>query len=308
VMNRRRNCESMKKLEDINKLAQKYRVRDKNNYWIFRAERIEQNLKSSIEEAFELYGVEKPDDKRKYEREIIRSFQRKASLYLEHEPDKDDIFEWLALLRHWGGAARITDWTYSFYVAVYFALAENGKGRIWALNAVHANKPEVIIEKIKKDGDSSRLTELRQKCKKKADLLGIRAQGDKLEDLALACYCLSKDVKPVRFVYAVNPFRMNRRLTIQQGLFLMPGDITHSFVDNMDGNLDGRIVRTDILKEIAVEPTQDNRNNMLKLLKDMNISQEVLFPDLGGFARSLKERFAYPEVFAYERKHSIDGS
>jgi hypothetical protein len=301
-------AERIEKVEDIAELGRKYGVRDDGTYWIFRAERTEQDLKSSLEEAFELYGVSKRDDKRKYEIEIVRAFQRKASLYLEHEPDKDDVLEWLALLRHWGGAARITDWTYSFYIAVYFALAENSKGRIWAFNAAHANKTEVIMKKIETHGDGDRVNKLTGEFEKKADVLGILREGDKLNDLAICCYCLSRDVKPVRFVYAVNPFRMNKRLTIQQGLFLMPGDITCSFSQNIDGNLDGDIMKNDILKEIVVAPAQDSGNNMLKELKYMNISQEVLFPDLGGFARSLKERLAYPEVFAHDRKPTIDGS
>ena len=38
---------------------------------------------------------------------------------------------------------------------------------------------------------------------------------------------------PKRLVCAVNPWRLNEMLTIQQGLFPFPGDIRRSFMDNI---------------------------------------------------------------------------
>ena len=39
---------------------------------------------------------------------------------------------------------------------------------------------------------------------------------------------------PKRFVSTENPYRINKRLAIQQGTFLCPGDIAYSFVDNLE--------------------------------------------------------------------------
>jgi len=118
--------------------------------WIFRAESSEANLRTSLEKAVNDYAV--PDDKRpEYEMNIIRKFQRKASLYIEHEPHKDDVLEWLALMRHHGAATRLMDWTYSFFIAVYFALAQRPEGGIvWALNVGNIFEPDPVIEKVKK--------------------------------------------------------------------------------------------------------------------------------------------------------------
>ncbi len=49
--------------------------------------------------------------------DILREFQHKTGLYLERKPDKDDVLDGLALMRHYGAPTRPTDWTYSFSVA-----------------------------------------------------------------------------------------------------------------------------------------------------------------------------------------------
>ncbi len=102
----------------------------------------EDYLEAHLEKAFRLSGIMR-DDKTERETELIRKFQRKAALYLEREPDKDDILEWLAIMRHHGAPTRLQDWGYSFYVAVYFALNANEKGIVWALDTSKMT-PELV--------------------------------------------------------------------------------------------------------------------------------------------------------------------
>jgi len=47
--------------------------------------------------------------------------------------------EWLALMRHYGAPTRLMDWTWSFYVAVFFAMHDippesEDNCAVWALN------------------------------------------------------------------------------------------------------------------------------------------------------------------------------
>jgi hypothetical protein len=259
--------------------------------WIFRAERPDQNLKTNLEEKFGLNGI-RDKDKMGEERELIRRFQRKSALYLEREPDKDDILEWLAIMRHHGAPTRLLDWTYSFYVALYFALNQNEQGVVWALNFWPINRPEPAVERICGQTDGFRkfsMTLLHYL--KQCDFLGIRAQGDKLIDLAIASHAIEH---PFPCVYPVNPFRLNKRLSVQQGLFLMLGDITKSFADNLRVSFgDYERTRTHLWR-MKIAPKAEDRKEILGKLRDMNISNEALFPGLDGFARSVGEGLAYP--------------
>ena len=290
----------VRRWSDVTKLEKKFfpirRVGKPRPKWIFRAERLDQNLKTKLEERFKLNDIKKVKDKRRRERELIRGFQRKAALYLEHEPDKDDILEWLAVMRHHGAPTRLLDWTYSFYIAVYLALNENEKGVVWALNVSSINKPEPIVKRICEEADGFRqFSKVLLHYLKQSDFLGIRAEGDKLIDLAIASYLLEHS-SPFPCVYPVNPFRLNKRLSVQQGLFLMLGDVAKPFAENLVATLGGPDQTKTHLWRIEITPKDDDRKGILTKLRDMNISNEALLPGLDGFARSVGEGLAYPRL------------
>jgi hypothetical protein len=229
--------------------------------------------------------------------EMIREFQRKAGVYLEREPDKDDVLEWLALMRHYGAPTRLTDWTYSFYVAVHFALANDPQGAVWSFNAARVNRSEHVRKTITDAGGGARLQGLQQRLAGMDNVLTVRRQWDKLGDLALVTHLLLAE-DPLPLVYVVNPFRLNQRLIIQQALFLLSGDICRPFIENLGQSYDGdeAAIRADLHK-IVLQPSRQERNRILRELRAMNISTEVLFPDLSGFARSLIQQLAYVDIY-----------
>ena len=68
------------------------------------------------------------------ESRILRIFKRKAHLLLDHLPDEKDSFEWLALMQHHGAPTRLLDFTWSPFVASFFALERaTTNAAVWAL-------------------------------------------------------------------------------------------------------------------------------------------------------------------------------
>src|SRR5262245_46539855 len=69
------------------------------------------------------------------EERIKRIFRRKAHLFLSHIPEPGDTFQWLALMQHHGAPTRLLDFTWSPYVAAFFALERSTtEAAIWAIN------------------------------------------------------------------------------------------------------------------------------------------------------------------------------
>jgi hypothetical protein len=87
-------------------------------------------------------------------------------------------------------------------------------------------------------------------------------------------------------------------MIIQQALFLISGDIRKPFVENLRHSYDNdeAAIRADLHK-IVLKPGKKERNRILRELRAMNISTEVLFPDLAGFARSLTQQLAYVDIY-----------
>src|SRR5437764_2087600 len=104
-------------------------------HWAFRGERDERwPLYSSLSRYFQNFGVAK-DAWADQEARILRIFKRKAHQFLQKPPESDDDFQWLALMQHHGAPTRLIDFTWSPYVAAFFALERaTGDAAVWAVN------------------------------------------------------------------------------------------------------------------------------------------------------------------------------
>jgi hypothetical protein len=68
------------------------------------------------------------------EARVLRILKRKSHLFLEHLPAEDDAFEWLGLMQHHGTPRRLLDFTWSPYVAAFFALERaTSDAAVWAV-------------------------------------------------------------------------------------------------------------------------------------------------------------------------------
>ena len=72
---------------------------------------------------------------------LVREFARRYHLYTGYtSPAKGHTLEWLSLLQHYGTPTRLVDFTYSFFIAAYFALEKRGRATIWAINTTELHR------------------------------------------------------------------------------------------------------------------------------------------------------------------------
>lgn len=249
----------------------------KSGQWCFRGDRrLEHGLKTSLErEAIDRWGREW-SEMPAIEDGLLRRFKREAHLYLAHEPDEGDKIGWFSLMRHHGAPTRLLDWTYSFFVALYFAIARTEPGEtplIWAMN----------------------LGQLRRKVESQ-DHLRELLRGDPNAKRQATVDAIIDHTPRRPLVFPLNPWRMNRRLVVQQAVFLVPGDITMSFMENLEA-VDAP---TELIQEIPLSPDREFLREVTRELLAMNMSSTTLFPGLDGFARNLTALIPFPEMRAVD--------
>ena len=94
-------------------------------------------LKSPLEREAERWKA-KRNLLKDVEDHILFEFKRRAHNYIHQVPEHNDLLEWWALIRHYGGLARFLDFTKSCYVASYFAMIDGkDNAAIWAVSKQH---------------------------------------------------------------------------------------------------------------------------------------------------------------------------
>lgn len=284
--NRNKNCT----FEELDKF-QKELPKGPKYKWIFRGDSYEDNLddtlKTSLEKAFENFEVDEPE-KCVTERDIIREFQRKLHLYVSNLPARADIIQWLALMQHHGAPTRLLDWTYSFWVAVHFAVMQTKPGKnavIWAVNT----KPILDYHNGITYNKAFEETDVYNNIVERKDL--PYCEDDAIRDNALV-HNLIKDDKPALGVFASSSFRLNQRITIQQGTFLIVANIKKTFMENLLAVKHHN--KGSIIEKYPFTVTKLSKLRIAKKLMQMNINNAVLFPGLDGFSESLWTRVGLP--------------
>ncbi len=218
----------------------------------------------------------------KLELGLLREFKRKCHHYTMEIPKDDNIMEWLALMRHYGAPARLFDWTYSFFVALYFALEKaEGECAVWALNT------DWMKERWVWRGERSRIIK-EIWCWFKSD--------ETVKKLITFKNVFARE-EYLPMVLAVNPYRLNERLVIQQGVFLCPLDVSKPFEDNLEALCSSDSDFEDNLIKFEINIDLETRKEFLQHLHRMNINRATLFPGLDGFAQSLETLLlTFPEI------------
>jgi FRG domain len=244
--------------------------RDKRHRWVFKGlENASWSLKTTLERECERFGIS-GDDVHRREYNMIREFQRRLHHYEVSIPARDDVDEWMALMQHYGAPTRLLDFTYSHYVAAFFAFekATSGDVAIWAVNT------EWISKKFKSSNPR--------------DMVNAYEKYGNYRDPDAFRLLFLKYLKK-RYVLAINPFRLIDRLAYQQGLFLCPASVSAGFMENLGGLVRSRQNDSPVKKFIInIGEKSEHRDEALRQLNDMNINRITLFPGLVGFAESCK--------------------
>lgn len=219
-------------------------------HWAFRGERDARwPLSSALTRYLQNFQVD-PEAWPEQERRILRIFKRKAHVYLSQPPEPDDDFQWLALMQHHGAPTRLIDFTWSPYVAAFFALERaTGDSVVWAMNPGRVQ--------------SSRAPD---------SMVDPRVPGNFIKHFVLGRR---------ETVWMGEPHTMNRRLIAQSATFAVPGVLDSS----LDQIVSRRPNQRGALAKFVL-PLQVREVGMHELYR-MNITYATLFPDLDGLARSM---------------------
>ena len=202
------------------------------------------------------------------EAEFVSEFQRGARNYLSKDETPGHLIEWLALMQHHGAPTRLLDLTKSPYIASYFAFEfceeKDENVAVWAFNIHHLKTKSLAIL-------SNEFGDALQESK---NLIN--------EDLFEIIFYQNNK----KLVFPVEPFRMNKRYSLQQSVFISTGisnvplmEQLHFLGDDMEQAV------------VKIEIPSQCKKEALRELHQMNLHRASLFPDLDGYALSLKLRY-----------------
>ncbi len=267
--------------------------RRKWSQWIFRGQRdSEWPLTTSIERLVIDQWNYAYDVLPRIEAGMIRKFSRHSHHYLQFMPNEDDNIQWLSIMQHYGAVTRLLDCTYSFYAALFFALGKATPSKNPdKMSAVWAFDVKWLYEEFKDKVEPSEKT----KYGLDDDFKYIVTNPDSDN------YFYFQRDPAIPFVCTVNPIKLNDRLIIQQGVFLSPGDIKRSFIENLEAIAKNRSPKNHLYRILVPNDIGFLQDAICELHR-MNMNEATLFPGLAGFARYLNSGVIIPELIKSDKK------
>jgi len=233
--------------------------------WIFRGHALAKwDLQTTLERAlFRLGSAARSRPMARDVEEILqREFCRHFHRYSADVPRNEDQLEWLSIMQHHGAPTRLSDWTFSEYIALFFAINDAQVGSTCAIWAVNQTK-----------------CWQRFKSKLPKDIQALLDEDDK-HPRAID-WMLDHDET---LIAPLNPLRLSTRLSVQQGTFLVPLNMKLSFQDNFDADIGPHRA---LWRKIKIRCTRKFLYSAFTELRRVNITDLSLFPGIDGLARSM---------------------
>lgn len=204
---------------------------------------------------------------------LIRNFKKYASLEIK---DINNIWEVLSLAQHHGLPTRLLDWSFSPFVAAYFA-TENvhvqEDGAVWRIN-IEDCKNNLPSEIQKKLNDFGGFTFTK-------DLLKELMNDDRNLNKMMSKY---EETESNPYLLFFEPPSIDSRIVNQYGLFSIISDNSLSvdkFVEENSNkiSLEKIIIPRKVKKEIR------------DMLDQMNLNERVIYPGLDGLCKWLSRHY-----------------
>jgi hypothetical protein len=203
------------------------------------------------------------------EADFVAEFQRGARNYLSKDETPGHLIEWLALMQHHGAPTRLLDLTKSPFIAAYFAFEQSIPQQdpcvaVWGVNINYLKNRalEVLSD------------EFEEAVEQNKNLIN--------ETLFEKIFYENNR----NLVFPIEPFSMNKRYSLQQSIFISTGISNVPLMEQLQFLGDG--IRQSVVK---IEMPASEKKLALRDLQQMNLHRASLFPDLDGYASSMKLRY-----------------
>lgn len=186
----------------------------------------------------------------KYEEELIKAFKNTCHIYISDLPSKRSTFDWLALMQHYGAPTRLLDFSFSPYIALYFAIS--------------GAKDDAAVY-----------------CINYKDITKIDKRS--ITNLDMYYQNIMKQEKDIHntFLVPFEPTFTNERLFAQQGVFLVPNSLNFSHHEILEENYDNTYYTKIKIKSSCFV-------DIITELQKMNITASSIYPGFEGFCKSFE--------------------
>jgi hypothetical protein len=208
------------------------------------------------------------------ERRLIREFKRHPEVPI-HDVEGDTL-ACVALMQHHGAPTRLLDFTYSPYVAAYFAL-----DALFEVSKNRDSRPPDAASVLAINVDW-----LNQQVERVLPALDWDLYRNDKKTPGVFDQLFLERKPPIAFLGTVTPLRLNQRLSVQQGVFLCPGDVSQSWARNLETAADPGAAANISMYLID----RDSLPAAFEALARMNVTARSLFPGIDGYSKNLAHR------------------